>query len=324
MKNIFIGCDISKAKIDFCILSLDKNKNASYYGQFENSQVGFDVFIKTIAVQYPFTNPIIGFESTGSYGLSFQKYLSDNGILYKMFNPRKISKYIKSLDIQGKTDKSDSYAIAHYCSIQDINTFDSSYFVQREIFIKYTTTLRQITKIKVQINNLKKSISYGVVDDDLISALHMILIDFKKHEKNLRKKAIELLKIYYPVCDVLNDKYSGLSYRLLLLLVPRVYDTIENYTVNQTVAFLGFNPVPFESGQIKLKDRLNMFGDKELKRLLYLAALSSVSFNKVLKEKHKRNIENGKSKKLSLMIISRKILVLLIRDMKRYKVENGS
>ena len=36
MENIFIGCDISKAKIDYCVLSDDKDKNKSFYGQFTN------------------------------------------------------------------------------------------------------------------------------------------------------------------------------------------------------------------------------------------------------------------------------------------------
>ena len=105
----------------------------------------------------------------------------------------------------------------------------------------------------------------------------------------------------------------------MLLLVPRIYDNIENFTVNQTVAFLGLNPVSFQSGQLKYTDKLNIFGDKELKRLLYLSALTSSQFNPILKEKYQNYISNGKSKKLALTIISRKIISLLVKDIKKYK-----
>ena len=44
MENIFIGCDVSKSKIDYCVLSKDKDKNNSFYGQFKNSLDGYEKF----------------------------------------------------------------------------------------------------------------------------------------------------------------------------------------------------------------------------------------------------------------------------------------
>ena len=319
MENIYIGCDVSKSKIDYCVLSDDKNKNNSFYGQFKNSLDGYEKFLKTIAVNYPFKNPIVGFESTGAYTFQFQKYLSDNAILHKMFNAKKVSKYLKSMDIQGKTDKSDSYAIAHFCSIQDINIFSSSYSVNKEKYIQYSSSLRLLMKMKVQINNSIKSLKNGNENSFLIIELEKTKNDLKKREKNIKDNAIESLKVDYPVSNFLVEKYAGIGYSLLLLLVPRIYDNIENFTVNQTVAFLGLNPVSFQSGQLKYTDKLNIFGDKELKRLLYLSALTSSQFNPILKEKYQNYISNGKSKKLALTIISRKIISLLVKDIKKYK-----
>jgi len=322
MENIFIGCDISKSKIDYCVLSSDKDKNNSFYGQFKNSLDGYEKFLKTIAINYPFKNPIVGFEATGAYTATFQKYLSDNAILYKMFNAKKVSKYMKSLDIQGKTDKSDSYVIAHFASIQDLRVFKSTYSQTKEKFTKYMTSLRLVMKMKVQLNNSIRSLSRGDNLESLTLEFNKLKNDLKNREKNIKDKAIDELKKDYPVVLDLNSKYQGVSYSLLLVLVPKIYDDIEHYSINQTIAFLGFNPVSFQSGQMKLDDKLNIFGDKELKRVLYMASLTSTQFNPILKEKYEAHIKRGKPKKLALTIIARKILVLLIKDIKKYKAEN--
>ena len=319
MENIYVGCDVSKAKIDYCILSHDKDKNNSYYGQFENSLDGYEKFLKTVAINYPFKNPLVGFEATGAYTASFQKYLSDNAILHKMFNAKKVSKYMKSLTIQGKTDKSDSFVIAHFASIQKLDVFKSDYSVNKEIFTKYTTILRLLMKIKVQLSNAKKSTSHGCNDVFLEIELEKILHDLKEREKKIRLNAVEHLKELYPVVSILESKYGGLGYRLLLVLVPKIYDNVEEYSINQTIAFLGFNPVSFQSGQMRMNDKLNIFGDKELKRVLYMTALPSTKHNPILKAKFEAYVKNGKSKKLALTIIARKLLVLIIKDIKKYK-----
>lgn len=320
MENIFIGCDVSKAKIDFCILG--SNKNDSYYGQFKNDEEGYHQFLSTVAITNPFKNPLVGFEATGSFTYSFQKYLSDNGINHHMFNARRVSKYAKSMIVQGKTDKSDSYVIAHFCSIQDVSVFVSSYSIDKESFTKYTTTLRMYQKIKTQIGNLSKSTGNGVLDVELQLDLLKTKKDLENREKNIKNRAVEMLKLLYPVSIELEEKYQGVGYALLLNLVPKIYDTIENFTNNQTVAFLGYNPVSFQSGLMNAGDKLNMFGDKEFKRLLYLSALTSTRFNPILQTKYQSLLERGKAKKLSLTIIARKLLVALVQDMKRYKKQN--
>ncbi|WP_428739151.1 IS110 family transposase, partial [Sulfurimonas sp.] len=73
MREIFIGCDIAKSKIDFCILN--STRNNSYYGQFENNEDGFEQFLKTVAVLHPLCEPFVTMESTSSYTFAFQKYL---------------------------------------------------------------------------------------------------------------------------------------------------------------------------------------------------------------------------------------------------------
>jgi len=321
MENIFIGCDVSKAKIDYCVLSSDKEKNSSFYGQFKNSLDGYEKFLKTIAINFPFKNPIVGFEATGAYTATFQKYLSDNGILYKMFNAKKVSKYMKSLDIQGKTDKSDSYVIAHFTSIQDMKVFSSQYSNLKEKYTKYTTSLRLIMKMKVQLNNMTKAFLHSDCEGGLIAELEKTKADLKKREKNIKSEAFNSLQRDYEIVNILNEKYAGVSYALLLILVPKIYDDIEKYTTNQTIAFLGFNPVSFQSGQMKLDDKLNIFGDKELKRVLYMASLTSVQFNPILKAKYEAHVKRGKPKRLALTIIARKLLTLIIKDIKKYKAQ---
>lgn len=323
MKRINVGCDVAKSKIDFCVLDGESDIQKSYYGQISNTVEGYISFLSILSIEFPNCLPHIVFESTSNYMVSFQKFLSDNSLPFHLVNARRMKSYSKIVKVQGKTDKTDSYAIAHYCETLRDSAFTKIYSVDREILGKYSTTLRLIQKIKTQIKNLNHALHNGSQDVNIINSLSSIKRELERQEKELKGHSQVILVDAFPVVVHLNDKFKGLGYSFLGLLIPKIYDTIENHTTAQTIAFIGFNPVPFESGQMKLRDRLNVFGDSEIKRLLFLAVLRSVRFNDISKQKYNDLLEKGKPKKVALIAVARKLLKAVIIETKKYKRENG-
>ena len=70
---------------------------------------------------------------------------------------------------------------------------------------------------------------------------------------------------------------------------------------------------------MKLKDKVNIFGDNELKRLFYLSAMVARQFNPIIKDYGDAMVLRGKPKKVALVAICRKLLKAIIYEMKRYK-----
>jgi transposase len=254
--------------------------------------------------------------------IDFQKFLSDNSLPSLLVNARRMKHYIKSISVQGKTDKSDSYVIALYASTKNVDIFTIIYSVNRELLGKYSTTLRLIQKTKTQIRNLNHAMHNGIVDDSITESLLRIKKDLEREEKYLKKESQIMLIETFPVVEHLNTTFKGLGFSFLGLFIPKVYDTIDTYTTAQTIAFIGFNPVPFESGQMKMRDKLNIFGDSEIKRLLFLAVLRAVRLDDISKGRYKELLSKGKPKKVALVAVARKLLKAVIIETKKYKREN--
>lgn len=317
MNRLNVGCDIAKSKIDVCVLGHDRK--TSLYATFENNFDGFTLFVDFLSQNFSAFIPYVGFESTSNYMISFQRFLSDNAIPHVLYNPKRVSKYVKSLVIQGKTDRSDSYAIAHFTSLQPLEDFTCDYSVDRETLSKFNTSLSLLSKVKTQLKNLTKSMSNGVENIALLDSVSGALHDIEKHEKKMKKDASSMLYDLYPFVSDIESKYQGVGCSLLLLLIPKIYESVDRYSDSQIVAFLGLNPVPFESGQMKLKQKMNIFGDSKLKQMIYLASMASIRLNPILKEKYQSLVSRGKPKKVALIAVSRKLLLAIIKDVRRYK-----
>lgn len=85
-KEFFVGADVSKAKIDFCFLTSDELKKATFVSlpnEIETLKAYFKSFVKF--------NIFVVFEHTNNYHKVLQNTLSELGIKYSVLNPSKTS-----------------------------------------------------------------------------------------------------------------------------------------------------------------------------------------------------------------------------------------
>jgi transposase len=84
-------------------------------------------------------------------------------------------------------------------------------------------------------------------------------------------------------------------------------------TPAQVVAYAGLDPAPHESGtSVRGAGRSSKTGNARLRQALYMAAVSAVRFNPVLKAFYTRLVARGKRKKVALVAAARKLLVLMV------------
>ena len=302
-KNI-IGIDVSKDTIDCCLLI----QNEPYYHKYKNNEDGF---FELLSLYHSFKVECLGFEATGNYHKKLEKYLYDNGVSPYILNPLKVNNFTKSLNIHGKTDKSDSYAIAFFLLKNDLREYLS--FPTREYFKPIVTSLTLIEKQIRQNKNLIHSIDLYPESSDLLNEVKDISKYLTMTKDRLEKKSIKLLYEKCPEAKEIKNEISGVGDKLMLYLMPYIYDNFDKFTLKQINAFFGLNPISYQSGtSVHKRDRLSHRGDSNVMKMLYMASVSAVRNNEILKEKYTRLKNNGKHSKVALMSIMSHLLRAIV------------
>jgi len=129
LSTLFVGIDVSLDKNH--ITAMDFHEKVFIKKNFINNIPGSDDFVHDINECYkkfPFTQIIIGIESTSVYSMHLASFLAANTTLKTfdtkvyILNPKTTTAYRKTfIDLQ-KTDPTDSYLIADYARVGKIKT----------------------------------------------------------------------------------------------------------------------------------------------------------------------------------------------------------
>lgn len=290
-----LGIDVSKDTLDYCLLT----ENVPFYNKCLNNEDGY---FSLLELFHSNNVDLIGFEATGVYSKRLQKYFIDNGVNPFIINPIHVSHFRKSLKIHGKTDKSDSFAIAMYLlKTDDLTCLD---YPIRDYFKPFTTSIIQLDKQTRQLKNLIHSLKHRDDSNIIIPEIENSVIALDNTRTILFNHTVKLLRKKCPEYDLIKNDIKGVGDTLLLFVLPYLYDHFDKFTIKQINAFFGLNPVSFQSGtSVKKRDKLSKRGDKYVLKMLYMASVSAVRFNPILREKYLKQKELGKHSKVALVSV---------------------
>lgn len=311
---VFVGIDVSKDKLDVCFLQ----KDTKLYLTVVNSVDGFEQILNFCSLNFSKFVPHVLFESTGSYSLSLCEFLTKQKILYKMVNPQKTHAYFKVVDLKGKSDRKDSFVLAHYASSLKSTDFNSFYSKESVLFSRFLSSLGLLDKQITQLNNHLKNLPS---DDKFIRpSLEKLRDEMKKSKEELEKESKEQLKKQYGSLYVELSSIKGVGNKTILGLLPKMFDSVELYSKKKFVSFFGFCPIDYSSGSSIYKpDRMSRSGNHYIKKILYFASLSAVRYNEIFKAFYDRQVQNGKNAKVVLINVCKKIIELFYIRIYRYK-----
>lgn len=159
MFNLFLGVDISKDSLDYCLV--DSNSKQLAYSKEKMNNIGF-TNIDNVLKSYMNNNILIIMESTGNYHFTFLSFLLEKEYNVTVVNPVLINNFIKASTLRkSKNDKRDAFSIANFGSkfnnnlhILDKNSIDSLKPIirERESIVKLIARLK--TEIKSTLNLL--------------------------------------------------------------------------------------------------------------------------------------------------------------------------
>jgi transposase len=322
-KQVFWGIDISKKTLDVCI---EKDGKVVLNFKLENSpsKIRMAFSHHMAQAQLRWEECVFCMENTGIYGFHLLRYLHKNSQCVYVVNPLHLKKSMGL--VRGKNDKIDAQRIVRFIAKNQeelkLHHMPGQAIQKARILM---SKRKQYVKILQGLEQSTGELSY-FEDKKTVSSI-------KKAEalviKNL-KKAIE--KVNVQIAQIIAGDQELAAIKKRICSVPGVGPVLSTALIITTNGFKRLNQasalscyagvVPFEyssGSSIFRKPKVSSMGDKDLKKLLHLAALSVIRLPGELREYYLRKVAQGKNKMLVINAIRHKVLLRVCAVVKNEK-----
>lgn len=297
---LFIGIDVSKARLDVYILPTHD------YTFFTNDEQGWQQLLEYIS-QGSHTRSVgsIVLEATGKLHLGIATVLITAGLPAAIVNPAQTRSFARSTGRLAKTDRLDAQALARFAeairpesrALPDEQTRDLNDLVVRR---------RQIVEM-LTAEKHRRSSTTGAVRNDIDKHIDFLQQGLKRINQDL-ETAVKDNQQWHAKFTILNSVkgVGSVMIHTLLAMLPELGELDRR----EIAALVGVAPINADSGT-KRGRRMLYGGRAAVRSVLYMAALTAVRCNETFKRFYQRLLAKGKPKKLALAATMRKLLTTL-------------
>jgi transposase len=308
----FVGVDIAKRSLDVHVRPNDRRLSTS------NDQQGFKDILEVVP---PPKTCLIVIEATGGYHKLLVESLLEAGHYVAVVNPRQVRDFARGLGILAKTDTIDAAVLARYAEGARPRTVSITPENQAQI-VELVTRRRQLIDFRTAEKNRLELIRVKSVRNSVDQVLKVL----KKQIILVEKQIASLLES--------DDDWNGKAE--LLLSVPGIglttvasllADLPELGRLNrqEVAALVGLAPYNRDSGRSRGK-RSIWGGRRAVRSALYMATLTAMRCNHVIRPFAERLQAQGKPFKVVITACMRKLLVILntmVKNNTHWKPENA-
>jgi transposase len=298
---LYCGIDISADSFDICYL---QPSGELVFGKLPNTIPGFKELVKLCPGNYSFV-----MEATGAFHLPLCFFLQERKCIYSVVNALQIKRYIQMHLERSKTDKKDARHICMYGIERKPEPYrmpDQQYFECRTLNNAIEALTADIVAYNNKIYAAKKlKIDSAVAVKTYLQIIKTLKAELKKLQTELDKK----LLAWQPdlIEKVQSVKGIGKRTAATLIVFTQGFKHTESY--QQLISYAGLSPREFTSGKsIRGKVRISKIGGKQLRHILYMAALNAKKTNPACKALFDRLVAKGKNKKLAIIAVCNKLL----------------
>jgi transposase len=293
---IFIGIDVSKARLDVSVRPLDRRESVA------NDEVGIMALVKRLREMQP---ALIVLEATGGVERQVVRALASEELAVVVVNPRQVRDFAKATGQLAKTDSIDAEVLARFGEavrpalrpLADAGSEELRARVARR---------RQITEMIVAERNRTSGASKGV-RKRIDAHIRWLEAELKRADEDL-DQSIRQSPIWREKEDLLKSVpgIGPVVSRTLLAELPE----LGRLNRKQIAALVGVAPLNWDSGT--LRGRRAIWGGRATVRAaLYMAALVASRRNSVIRDFYRRLRNAGKAPKVALVACMRKLLTIL-------------
>jgi len=293
---VVVGIDIAKGWFDVAVLETGETFRLG------NDKAGWAELIKRLR---RFSVKAIGLEPSGGYERNLCTALHQAGLMVRNVNPHKLRNYARACSVLAKTDGIDALMIARYTAQLPTQPLRVDPLTRQ--LADLVLARRQLSDEKVRLGNQLEQLADGIVRRMFLARLKRIEIDMLVIDKHLNQLVASDPELAHK--DKLIQSLCGAGPVLshtLLALAPE----LGSANRRQIAALAGLAPYAFDSGVFRGR-RAIWGGRSEVRRVLYMAALTASRANPTLRLFAQRLTAAGKAAKVVLIAVARKILTIL-------------
>ena len=308
MRKLCVGIDVAKSKFD--VMYTIDGENYFGYSTFPNDKKGIKKFVKQaekFLKQEKCEQIHFCMEATGIYHCELCEYLQNSAHKVSVVNPVRTKSFSKSLQLRTKNDKVDSQMIAHYTFL-------------------YNPT--QTPKVPKELQHFRRLVKFKeTLVDDRAKELVRLKMALDSDVKQLINKRINFLEkqikeTMYKIETIVKDnEFLSRNFNLLItvdginfnvawrILAELNYETINDITPKSLVAHAGLSPRENSSGDKYGKVTISKIGKSDLRKIMYMPALSCIRHDNYFTDFYLHLVEKGKAKKVAITAVMRKMIL---------------
>ena len=305
----FIGIDVSKLKLDICLITEDGEIKSF---KIENTLKSLKVFFNKITACINLKETLVCGEFTGHYSNILRDFCLNNKIALWLESGAEIK--LRSGVQRSKSDKVDAERIADYAmrytdkvrlqTLEDDAIAESkSLMTERDLYIKerakYKAQLKDLgifidsKSFKDRSNRLKKHVSRLTKSIDEIDLAIKAL--FKTKKLNTQKKILTSI--------------GGIGDQVAINTIIATGGFTKFKNGRKFACHIGVAPFSFHSGTSqRSRNKVSHRANKKLKTLFHMAALSAIKMKGELRDYFERKIAEGKNKMTVVNAVRAKLI----------------
>jgi transposase len=298
--SVFVGIDVSSQTLEVASSAQAKT------WQLANDATG----IEQLAVELAGLKPaLVVLEATGGYEFEAACALQAAGLAVAVVNPRTARDFARAMGALAKTDALDARMLAAFARVLHQHPEHERFVkpladaelqrlqalvLRRRQLVQMITSERQRMRVshaaaRPSIERVIEFLKTELADCDADVAAHV-----QRHHAELATALASVPGI------------GAASVAVLLAELPE----LGKLDRRRVAALVGVAPLNRDSGQMR-GQRTIWGGRADVRRTLYMATLTAVRHNPILKTHYERLLAAGKRKKVALVACMRKLLTML-------------
>lgn len=249
---------------------------------------------------------LITIEATGGYERPVVEAMQAAGLPVAVVQPKCARYFAKSKNVLAKSDPIDARLLAQFGEATKPRISeprDPAFTILRELRDRRTQVVEDRVREQGRLESCANS--------SICRHIRASIARLRKQEAGLKRQIAKHLKAS-PVLSAMNEtlqQTTGVGPEVSVSLMAYCTE-IGKLNRQQIAALAGLAPHEQSSEKWQGKRRIQG-GRGELRKALYMASLSAVRFNEVLKAFYQKKLAEGKLKKVAMMACARKLLVYL-------------
>lgn len=258
---------------------------------------------------------VVALEATGGYERAFAYALQAAGLAVALLNALQARRFAQSLGYLAKTDRTDARMLAEFAVVLGRHPERARYVrvlpdEQRQVMAQLVIRRRQLSDMLTAERN-RLAVSQARAKKSICNVIRTLERELKGIDADMDTH----VRTHFQALAQLLDSVTGVG-KVLIATVLGMLRELGHLSGGQIGALVGVAPLNADSGKHRGKRRI-WGGRAELRNVLYMATLSAIRYNPVIRAFHARLIAKGKAPKVVIVACMRKLLVILnamVRD----------